>query len=160
MTSHLDVTVKKTEPRTVAFLSEKGSFQKIGQTIGKLFGLIQERGYAVAGAPIGVYFNDPKEVPEEELLWEIQFPVGDEMAAGESDESGLGVKRLEAYDVASNMHKGPYEGLGKVYEDMVVWMLENGYEIAGPPEEVYLNDPNVTPRDEILTEVRFPVKKN
>jgi effector-binding domain-containing protein len=39
-------------------------------------------------------------------------------------------------------------------------MLENGYEIAGPPEEVYLNDPNVTPRDEILTEVRFPVKKN
>ena len=158
MTSHIEVTVKKTEPRTVAFLSDKGSFKKIGQTIVKLFGLMQERGYAVAGAPIGVYFNDPKVVPKEELLWEIQFPVSDEVSASDPDDSGLGVKRLEACNVASTMHKGPYEGLGKVYEDMAAWILENGYEISGPPEEVYLNDPNVTPKDELHTELRFPVK--
>ncbi|MDD1774576.1 MAG: AraC family transcriptional regulator, partial [Methanobacterium sp.] len=37
--------------------------------------------------------------------------------------------------------------------------FKNGYEIAGPPMEFYLNDPREVPESEILTEVRQPVVK-
>ena len=36
--------------------------------------------------------------------------------------------------------------------------MENGYEIAGPAEEVYLNDPQSVPKEELLTEARFVVR--
>jgi AraC family transcriptional regulator len=159
MSSHIEVTVKKTEPKTVAFVSGKGSFKKIGQTIGKLYGMIQERGYTLAGSPLGVYYSDPQQVPEEELLWEIQWPLGGEVAPVAADERGFGVKSVGAYEAASTVHKGPYDSLSKVYGDMVGWIMANGYEISGPPEEVYMNDPGTTPEEELLTEVRFPVKK-
>jgi effector-binding domain-containing protein len=39
------------------------------------------------------------------------------------------------------------------------WIAENGYEIAGPYEEVYLSDPGKTMPEALLAETRFPVKK-
>jgi effector-binding domain-containing protein len=160
MSSHIEVMVKKTEPRTVAFVAEKGSFNKIGDAIGKLYSFIQGKGYTIAGPPIGVFFNAPQEVPEEELLWEIQCSVAGEVALSEPDEQGVGIKRVEPYEVASTMHKGAYDEVGETYGALVPWIMENGYEIAGPSEEVYLSDPQNTPPEEILTEVRFPVRKS
>jgi len=159
MSSHIEVKVKRIEPRTVAYIGVKGPFSRIGETMGRLYHLVMGRGYAVAGMPLGVYFNSPQEVPEEELLWEIQFPVGGEVAPGGPDDDGLGVKRVEPYEVAATVHKGPYSELSKVYQDLVPWIMENGYEIAGPAEEVYMNDPQSVPKEEILTEVRFVVRK-
>ena len=33
------------------------------------------QGYAIAGPPEEVYFSDPDEVPPEEYLTEVRFPV-------------------------------------------------------------------------------------
>lgn len=82
------------------------------------------------------------------------------MALSEPDERGVGIKRVEPYEVASTMHKGAYDEVGETYGALVPWIMENGYEIAGPSEEVYLSDPQNTPPEEILTEVRFPVRKS
>lgn len=38
------------------------------------------------------------------------------------------------------------------------WLAEQGYEMAGPPEEAYLTDPAEVPPEEYLTEIAFPVK--
>ena len=159
MSPHMEVTVKTTEPRTVAYLAEKGSFKKIGGTIGRLFGLIQERGYSLGGPPLGVYYSDPQQVPEEELLWEIQWPLSGEVADSGPDEHGFSVRHVGTCEVASTVYKGPYDGLGKVYEEMAGWIIANDHDFAGPPEEVYVSDPTTTPREELLTEVRFPVRK-
>jgi DNA gyrase inhibitor GyrI len=53
----IEVTLKKTEPMTVAFLSMKGPYSLIGETSGKLYGWIGEKGLVPSGPPIGVYFN-------------------------------------------------------------------------------------------------------
>ena len=155
----MDVTVKKTEPMTVAFISVKGPYTLIGESFGKLYGWIAEKGYAPSGPPLGVYFNSPEQVPAQELLWELQSPIGGAIAPGGPDELGIGVKKVEGVEVASTMHKGPYEEIGGIYGALVGWITENGYEILGPPEEVYLSDPAKTPPEELLTEVRFPVRK-
>ena len=156
----MEVTVKKTEPRTVAFVAMKGPYTKIPEAFPKLFGwLIREKGYIPAGPPIGVYFNAPGEVPGEEPLWEIQCPVGGDVAPIGPDERGLGVKRVEGVEVASTVYKGPYDQVAATYEALVGWITGNGYEIAGAVEEIYLNEPDKTPPEELLTELRLPVRK-
>jgi len=69
------------------------------------------------------------------------------------------VKRVEGAEVASTMHKGPFHEVGKTYGALGGWIMENGYEIVGPAEEIYLSEPEKTPPEELLTEVRFPVRK-
>ena len=49
--------------------------------------------------------------------------------------------------------------MGKTYGALGGWIMENGYEIVGPAEEIYLSEPEKTPPEERLTEVRFPVRK-
>jgi len=155
----IEVTVKKTEPMTVAFVSMKGPYSLIGETFGKLYGLIGEKGYVPAGPPVGVYFNAPGQVTDEELLWELRSPIAGDVTPSGPDERGLGIKKVEAAEVAATMHKGPYDQVGTTYDALAGWIAENGYEIVGPSEEVYLSDPGKTAPEELLTEIRFPVKK-
>jgi len=108
---------------------------------------------------MGVYFNAPGQVPDEELRWEIQCPIGGDIAPSGPDKRGLGVKRVEGAQVASTMHKGPFHKVGETYAALVGWIMENGYEIIGSAEEIYLSEPEKTPPEELLTEVRFSVRK-
>jgi len=155
----IEVTVKKTEPMTVAFISMKGPYSLIGESFGRLYGWIGEKGYIPAGPPMGVYFNVPGQVADEELLWELSSPIAGDVAPVSPDERGLGVKRVEGAEVAATMHKGPYDQVGTTYGALAGGIMENGYEIVGPGEEIYLSEPEKTPAEELLTEVRFPVRK-
>ena len=155
----IEVTVKKTDFRTVAFVHRKAHFNEIPQAMGQLYGWIQQKGYVPAGPPIGVYFNSPQQVPPDELVWEIHAPIAGDVAPGGPDEQGIGVKTVEGVEVASAMHKGPFDQVGPVYAELFQWLTDNGYELAGPTEEVYLSDPGTTAPEELLTEIRFPVKK-
>lgn len=159
MTSSVQVTVKDTEPMTVAFLSKKGSYTQVSAAFGQLYGWIGQKGYVPSGPPMGVYFNAPGRVPEDQLVWELRSPIAGKVNPGGPDKDGLGVKHVSGAKVAATMHKGAFETVAKTYELLVGWIMQNGYDIAGPSEEVYLSDPSQTPPEEMLTEVRFPVRK-
>ena len=159
MASRIEVTVKKTDSMTVAFLSNKGPYTLIYDAFGKLYGWIDEKGYIPTGPPLGVYFNAPGQVPSEELLWEIGSPITGDVALSGPDEKGFGVKKVEGAELASTIHKGPFDQVGHTIHALEAWIAENGYEIVGPYEEIYLSGPGKTPPEEILTELRFPVKK-
>ena len=66
-----------------------------------------------------------------------------------------------AYDqCAAVIHKGPYEGLHQAYEALAAWMAQYPeYRICGPAMDRYLNDPDITPPEELATGVLFPVEK-
>ena len=66
---------------------------------------------------------------------------------------------MEGAEVAATMHKGPFQEVGGTIHALEAWIAENGYQIVGPYEEVYLTEPDKTPPEELLTEVRFPVRK-
>jgi effector-binding domain-containing protein len=94
-------------------------------------------------------------VAEEDLQYEIGFSF-----AGEAQQDGqVGVKEIPAHTVLAAMHQGPYTDVGPVIHTVVEYAVENGYDIVGPITEIYLNDPNSTPEDELLTEVQLPVIK-
>ena len=147
-----EMSLKEVGAETVAFVARQGSYSQMPQAMGELMGLVQQMGLAMEGPPAGVYFNSPVEVPEEELLWEVRIPVA-EGAEGE------GTRTIETREVAATIHRGSYHGIDKTYMALVQWIEAQGYQIAGPSEEVYLTNPQEVPEEELLTEVRFPVVK-
>jgi AraC family transcriptional regulator len=155
----IEVTIKKREPMTVAFISMKGPYTQMNEAFGKLYSWIGEKGYTPAGPPMATYFNAPGQVPAEELLWEIQSPIAGDVAPSGPDELGLRVKRVEGAEVAATMHKGPFDKVGESYGALAGWIEESGYQITGPSMEIYLSEPEKTPPQELLTEVMFPVRK-
>ena len=78
----------------------------------------------------------------------------------EMAESGAAsVKEVPAHQVAYMVHKGPYDQMGQVFQKLSMWIIQQGYEIVGPPLEVYHTRPDQLPPEEWVTEVRFPIKK-
>lgn len=69
------------------------------------------------------------------------------------------VGSLVGGEVASTVHKGPYDNLDQGYEAIQRWMMENGQESGGAPWEVYITDPGEVPDPaEWLTEIVHPLK--
>lgn len=159
MAAPIEVKFKKTEARTVAFVAMKGPYSQISAAFSRLYGWMGTRGYAPSGPPSGVYFNAPGQVSEDELSWELRSPVSKQVETFRPNAQGFGVRRVSGAQVAATTHKGPYDRVGETYELLGDWLIANGYEIVGPSEEIYFSDPSQTPPEELLTEVRFPVRK-
>ncbi|MDX2344085.1 MAG: GyrI-like domain-containing protein [Acidimicrobiia bacterium] len=47
--------------------------------------------------------------------------------------------------------------MAPAYHALTSWIAEQGHEIAGPPREIYLNDPQRIPPAELLTRLEFPI---
>lgn len=163
MTTSGTVTIKQREAMTVAYLSRKGSYYQIREAMGALFGGLGGKGLAPAGPPGGSYYNSPAETPESELLWDLWVAVaGNPAEEPAAVGAGVGIRRVPSTHVAFAMHRGPHDPMDEVmktYGALMRWIEENGYEITGPSEEVYLTDLATTPPEQLLTEIRFPVSK-
>jgi AraC family transcriptional regulator len=151
----MNVEEKRIEAAKVAYIPYRGSYEKIPELIQKVGQWVTEHGLDIAGLVYGTYYNTPEEVAEEDLQYEIGFSF-----AGEAQQDGqVGVKEIPAHTVLAAMHQGPYTEVGPVIHTVVEYAVKNGYDIVGPITEIYLNDPNSTPEDELLTEVQLPVIK-
>ena len=69
----------------------------------------------------------------------------------------VNIKKISPHRVVFTIHKGPYRHTEHVYLILMEYAVENGYLIAGPITEVYINNPTEVPENELLTDVRFPV---
>lgn len=67
---------------------------------------------------------------------------------------------LEPAECAMTVHHGSYSTLSECYGAVVSWIMENGYEIAGAPFELYIKTQfdSFSPED-WETEVYFPIRK-
>jgi effector-binding domain-containing protein len=69
------VGVKRLEPTAVASTMHKGPYDSVGGSYEALVQWMTGHGYVPAGPPEEHYYSDPDEVPPEEYLTEIRFPV-------------------------------------------------------------------------------------
>lgn len=152
----INVELKTTEPMSVVYVTMTGEYSQTPEAFGRVYGWAAQHGLQPAGMPMAVYLTMPG---EGEALWEVWAPVAGEPAQIAPDESGCGVKRIPAQLVASTVHRGPYETVEPTYRELGTWVEVNGYAMAGPPAESYLNDPSQGPPEEYLTEILFPVIK-
>lgn len=152
-----DVTTKDVSDQPVVAVRKTTTLRDIGDDIAAGFGAlvhhIGPRGITPTGAPFVVYHDmiDADTDGDVEVCLPVAEPVDTD---GGGDVYGT---TLRGGTVAATVHRGPYDQIGPAYHVLAGWVEEHGHEIAGPPRELYLNDPQQVPRDELLTEINWPI---
>lgn len=152
-----EVTVKEVPAQHVAALRKHASMATIGRDVSSGFATVGEAvgraGAQMVGPPFLVMFDVIDEESDGDI--QIAFPVAAPFP-GAGDVLG---EELPATTVASTMHRGPYDEIGPAYQTVAGWIQEHGHEVAGPPREIYLTDPQETPDPaDNLTEIQFPIR--
>ena len=67
---------------------------------------------------------------------------------------------MEPCECAMTVHHGGYSTLSEAYGAVVSWIMENGYEIAGAPFDLYIKTQfDSLSAEDWKTEVYFPIRK-
>jgi len=122
----------------------------LGETYGAVAQYLGELGEYPAGPPYAAYYNDDME----NLDIEAGFPVARELEGRGDIEAG----EMPGGKAATCMHIGPYDDIEAAYNAMSKWIKEHGLEPTGVAYEMYLNDPDEVPPEELQTQILFPLK--
>jgi AraC family transcriptional regulator len=136
----------------------RGDYQEIGHAFERVFAWAGARNLiGPATRLIGIYYDDPESVREQELRSEAGVTI-DTGITTDGDVHTLDVPPLVC---ASVLHKGPYAELERPYRYLFrEWLPQSGHEPADHPcMEEYLNNPRELPASEWLTRIYLPVKE-
>lgn len=124
--------------------------RELPQLLRKLLEELDAKGGVCAGAPIILFYDnfnessfDPNKVDVE-----VGWPVNDVKLANNI---------LPAARTASVTYVGPYDGLEDAYAAVFTWLDQNGFQASFPTREVSMNDPEVTPPEQLVTDILIPV---
>lgn len=70
-----EVRGRELEGGAMATTMHRGPYDEIAPAYHTVTGWISEHGHTIVGPPREVYLNDPTEVPPEELLTKVEFPI-------------------------------------------------------------------------------------
>ena len=143
--------------RRLAAVSHQGPYAEIGKAFESVAALATSRSlWPHITGMVGVYYDDPEATAAPDLRSLAGVVVDDAMTIDAPFED----VRLPQGRYAVMHYKGPYSGLAAAYKHMYgVWVPNSGEELGDhPPIEVYLNNPQDTAPDELLTDVCVPLK--
>ena len=150
--SEMKVEIRQLEPMRVAFLRHTGPYDQVGGTWERL---IDWSGAECLFGPdtryFGLCYDDPEITSPEHLRYDACVSVDESVQpAGE-----IGVQRLPGGKYAVTLHEGPYNRLGETYAALFGrWFVDQPWQPGPAPcLEFYLNDPDSTEADELLTEI-------
>jgi DNA-binding transcriptional MerR regulator len=152
----IDVVVKKVEPLKVASVRDIiPTYSQQGGMWGELEGHLATQRVRPVGPCFAIYHDE--EYKERDVDAEVCEPITADLVESQR----VHVRTLPSLDVASAIHRGPYTQLGDAVKAVIQWTEINGYRIAGPEREIYLqparNGSQTDP--EAVTEIQFPVEK-
>lgn len=132
------VEVKPQTPFRYAALLMKGDYAQHGEAFQRLFGLAASQNFGYDIQIFGIYYDDPSSTPVDQLNWLLGFQLEEGQKAAEPL-----VERTWDYPlVATISYTGPLtEQMGQAYEKLFGYVLSNGYQIAGPMMQRYVNMP-------------------
>ena len=135
-----DVTLHQVASRPLAAAQARVKPQTLVPAIRPLFDevykYLNEAGVKERGLNVIVYWNEAGRNlldSEEGLLME----AGVEVEAALPQEGVVHAAATPAGRVASAVHVGPYDQMGKAHDAVRAWCAEQGHTLAGPNWEVY-----------------------
>lgn len=146
MKNSIEVKIVEREPQQILSVRNIIAISDFGKMFALLGEKLKQSGTQPVGAPMAIYYSEDFNPASSDI--EVAMPV----APGTNDARTLAGGRF-----ASALHKGTYSKLNASYSGIVEWIEANNYKIAGPPFEVYLNDPKDTAEDDLRTELFFPI---
>jgi len=154
---HMHVTIKNLPPRRVAFMRHVGPYSSVGATWEKMCLALGKDGW-LGGEDLflGVCYDDPEVTAPARIRYDACITVDDSFQpAGE-----IGVQVIPGGPHAVTTHMGPYERLSATYAKLLgQWLPRSGRELGSSPcFEVYLNSPESTAPEDLLTDVHAPLR--
>ena len=151
----MKMEIKSINEKKAAYVSVTGHYDQIPELLEEVVEYVTAENLQITEPPYGIYMNSPHDVSPEEL----QYEMGITFTGDINGENRVKVKEIPAHQVVSTVYKGPYGHAAQIYPALIKYANENGYNIAGPVKEIYMNNPMEVTEDELLTEVQFPVMK-
>jgi len=149
----MDYNVRIEDRAAVAIASVRKEIHQseIGNWVGEALAAIMPAVGAAGLQPIGPMYCRYHTWAEDRTDCEVGFPISGSAPAGLAD------SEIPAGNSAVTLHVGPYQEIPAAYEAITTWLENAGKEPGGGPYEVYLNDPNTTPPEQLETEVVWPL---
>lgn len=146
--------IKDMPEQPILSIRTRSSVVSLPKVLGKAFEQLESRlkelGEEPAGAPFVAYYN----MNMLNMDIEIGFSVNKLL----EDNAEIKSATLPAGKYAVTMHQGPYGKIRPAYNALKKKVNEEGLQATGVAYEYYLNDPNNTKQNDLLTQVVFPLK--
>ncbi|NND04507.1 MAG: GyrI-like domain-containing protein [Acidimicrobiia bacterium] len=150
-----EIQMTQTAPQLVAAIKTRTSRKTISSDIATGFGTLvhalASAGATAAGPPMVIYHSMIDEETEGDI--ELCIPV----ATPVESSNDIYSCEVGGDHIAMVMHRGPYHELSAAYGAITQWIGEHGHSPAGPPREIYLNDPQTVAPEDLLTRVEWPI---
>ena len=157
----LDVTmeVREQQPKQVIYVRLTGAYMALAycEAWKKLYAYVSEEKIDTRYMEyICIYHDDPKVTEPKNLRTDVCFTV----SSPAQPRGEIGVKEIPGGKYLIFRYKGPYANLGAVYDTIYGhWIPQGGYTVSNSRGyESYLNSPESTPPEELLTEICIPVE--
>jgi AraC family transcriptional regulator len=153
----LQVDVKEIAPMKVVFLRHVGPYSEVGATWSRLMSWAGPRGLLGPGMmTIGIVYDDPAVTPADKIRYDACLVIRREV----KPEGQFGVMELPGGPHAVATHRGPYETLSETYKRIYgEWLPKSGYELSNSPAfEQYLNSPQFTKPEDLVTVIHVPIQ--
>ena len=150
------VEIKELAPKRLVFLRHVGPYNEVGATWGRLMMWAGMRGLLGPGTEmLGLSHDDPDITPSGKIRYDAAVVVTRPV----QPEGEFGVMDLPGGKYAVITHKGPYEKLSETYRRFYGgWLPQSGCELRDTPGfEQYLNSPQNTRPEELLTLIHVPL---
>ena len=153
----MKVEIRQLQPLRVAFIRHTGPYSEVGQTWDRLLTFMGKEGY-LAGNPmmLGICHDDPEVTPPDKIRYDACLAVDESF----SPTGDIGIQTVDGGEYAVTTHHGPYNNVGRTYSELLgQWIPRSGHELRNQPcFEVYVNDPQSTPPEELLTDIFVPIQ--
>ena len=153
----METRIEARERTKVAAVRHVGPYENCKPAWEKLIAWANETNQDYEKAQwITVCYDDPANVPADQLRSDICMTIPEAIEETED----VKPSEIAGGEYLVGLHKGPYSELGLSYQYLYVRkMQEIGREPRClPPFELYLNCPESTPEQDLLTEIWIPLK--
>jgi len=125
----------------------------LGSAFDEVYGLVKQRSAKDTGPCLAIWHQAADVYDNEDA--EAAVPIDRRLP--ETDR--VKVYELPATQVVSIVHHGAFENFKQEHLALLTWIEANGYRIAGPYREIYINH-NRANMAESATEIQYPVEKS
>ena len=151
--------VREQQPKQVIYVRLTGAYMALAycEAWKKLYAYVSEEKIDTRYMEyICIYHDDPKVTEPKNLRTDVCFTV----PSPAQPRGEIGVKEIPGGKYLIFRYKGPYANLGAVYDTIYGhWIPQGGYTVSNSRGyESYLNSPESTPPEELLTEICIPVE--
>jgi DNA gyrase inhibitor GyrI len=148
----LEIFTQWSKPTIAVVLPMRGRHSQEPEALAKLEAYMKEIQLSPVGKPFFRYFNDDQIFPEEELLWEVGYPVPE----GSTVRSPFEIKRLPGgLEAFAEIECAPEEAIAH-YWTAALRTMRRGFFGIGYPTVIQTAKPE---KGKIFVEVRMPVRK-